>query len=71
MNYDADVYILDEASEFPDLVDNGPLGTDGEPKATFYDVNCLISYYLLISVAILLLIVSFIMFTKALMIKLD
>lgn len=69
-NYDADVYIVNEAPEFPDLAGFGSaLGKDGEPKLTVYKDNSLIPYYLTIALAAFLSLCSLLLFAFAFRLK--
>ena len=58
-NYDADVYIVDEAPEFPDLA----------AKLTLYKDNSLTPYYLMIALATFLLLCGLLLFTLAFRLK--
>lgn len=55
-DYEADVYVVDEAPAFPDLA--GGLGADGGAEATAYDDDSLAWYYALIAVAVVCLLTS-------------
>jgi len=64
-NYEADIYIVDMAPEFPDLKGIRNIGKDGEPKATVYEDSALTSYYLVITLAVVLLLCSLFLFYRA------